>query len=409
MTFPYMTQRIKRQPLATVLLFGLNFVAALLLCILHISSIRLNEQIDAVYDNATITCQVSNITGTQTDDLRLPEWVIRVFMGKSSVPNSSGVSYGDDEDAERFRTYISDVYAKVSIKGQFYGNTIYVVGITDLEAERALQEEYGCYIEWQEPFDDTIFSGTDAYCIVPETMLPALSEPENIGISFQSADQTVTKELLVVGTHTGMTNVIYCPWEITTQINQELDGAIHAEAITAVLRDSRAVPEFWEKAAGNYFVEPNAKGELTVWEESPVYNHFPFALLVNDDVLEETVSRLQNNLSIFRLCTTAIIVLSLILGLVVGHLIVRQRIKTLALQRILGQSNGYIFAETWLELTVITAVGIIAGMGASCVLGVREYPWGALAASLIFYVIGTASAIYLILRTDLIRSIKEDA
>ena len=248
-------------------------MAALLLCLLHISSIRLNEQIDAVYDNAAITCQVSNITGTQTDDLRLPEWVIRLFMGKSSVPNSSGVSYGDDEDAARFRTYISDVYAKASIKGQFSGNTVDVVGITDSEAERALQEEYGCYIEWQEPFDDTIFSGTEACCIVPQTMLPALSEPVNIEISFQSSDQTVAKELLVVGTHTGISNVIYCPWEITTQINQELDGSIHADAIAAVLRDSRAVPEFWEEAAGKYFVEPNGKGELTVWEKSPVYNH----------------------------------------------------------------------------------------------------------------------------------------
>ena len=148
---------------------------------------------------------------------------------------------------------------------------------------------------------------------------------------------------------------------------------------------------------------------MTVWEDSPVYNHFPFALLVNDDVLEQTVSGLQNNLSIFRLCTTAIVALSLILGLVAGHLIVRQRIKTLALQRILGQSNGYIFAETWLELTAITAVGIIAGMGAGWLVGVRAYPWGALAASLIFYVIGIASAIYSIVRTDLIQSIKEDA
>ena len=409
MIFPYTMQRIKRQPLAAVLLFGLNFVAALLLCILHISSIRLSEQIDAVYDNTAITCQVSNITGTQTDDLRLPEWVIRVFMGKSSVPNSSGVSYRDDEDAERFRTYISEVYAKVSVKGQFCGNQVNVVGITDMEAERALQEEYGCYIDWQASFGDSIFSGADAYCIVPETMLPALSEPESIEIRFQSAEQTVTKELLVVGTHTGIDNAIYCPWEITTQINQELDGAIHADAITAVLRDSRAVPAFWEEAAGKYFVEPNAKGELTVWEDSPVYNHFPYALLVNDDVLEQTVSGLQNNLSIFRLCTTAIVALSLILGLVAGHLIVRQRIKTLALQRILGQSNGYIFAETWLELTAITAVGIIAGMGAGWLVGVRAYPWGALAASLIFYVIGIASAIYSIVRTDLIQSIKEDA
>lgn len=409
MAFPYMTQRIKRQPLAAILLFALNFVAALLLCILHTSSIRQNAQIDEVYENTTVTCQVSNLTGTQTDDLNLREWVIRLFMGNSSVPNSNDANYLADGTMELFRSYLSDVYAKVSIRGQYRGTTIHVVGITDIEADRALQEEYGCFVEWKEQYDDTIFSEAEAYCLIPKAMLSDLSETECIEITVQSKDQTVTKELQVVGTHTGPDNAIYCPWSIATQINQEIDGMIHADSISAVFLDSRTISDFWEEAASHYFVEPNAKGELTIWEESPVYNHFPYALLVNDDVLQETVSRLQNNLSIFRLCTTAIIVLSLILGLVIGHLIVRQRIKTLALQRILGQSNGYIFAETWLELTAITAVGIIAGMGASCVVGIRECPWGALAASLIFYVIGIASAIYSILRTDLIRSIKEDA
>lgn len=409
MTFPYMMRRIKRQPLAAVLLFGLNFTTALLLCILHVSIIRLNEQIDDVYDNAIITCQVSNIAGTQTDDLHLPEWVIRLFLGKFSVPNSSGVSYRDDEDAGRFLAYISDVYAKVSIRGQYCANVVNVVGLTDIEADRTLQEEYGCNIEWQEGYDDTIFFGRKAYCLVPETLLPALSETEIIEISFLSSDETVKKDLLVVGTHTGAENVIYCPWSITTQINQEIHGAIHADSITAALRDSREISEFWEEAAGKYFVEPNGKGELTVWEESPVYDHFPYALLINDDVLEETVSMLQNNLSIFRLCTAAIIGLSLVLGLVVGHLIVRQRVKALALQRILGQSNGYIFAESWLELTAVTVFGIIAGMGASCLMNVRDFPWEVLLASLIFYILGIASAVFSILRTDLIRSIKEDA
>lgn len=139
MMFPYMTQRIRRKPLAAILLFLLNFAAALLMCILHVSSIRMYEEIDLVYENATVTCQVSNITGTQVDDLFLPEWVVRMFLGKEGIPNSEGTSFSMDEDAERFRTYIDDVYAKVSIKGKYNGAYIDVVGITDPAAARALQ------------------------------------------------------------------------------------------------------------------------------------------------------------------------------------------------------------------------------------------------------------------------------
>ncbi len=410
MTFPYMLQRIKRRPVATFLLLGLNFIAALLLCLLHISSNRLNCQIDSVYENAVITCQVSNLTGTQTDDLRLPEWIIRIFLGKENVPNSSGVFYSDEENAAKFRSYISDVYVKVSVKGKLQGSNVEVVGITSLKADRALQEEFGCYIDWKEPFDETIFSGADAYCIVPKSLLSAFTEQDSIVLSFKRTGQEpVTKEFLIVGTHTGKDNTIYCPWSITTEINQEIDGTLHADSITAVLSNSRSVPVFWENAACHYFVEPNAKGELTVWEESHVYDYFPYALLVNDDMLEETVSELQNNLLVFRLCTVTIVVLSLILGFVVGHLIVRQRTKTLALQRILGQSNGNIFAETYLELTSVTAAGIITGIGTGWLIGIKDFPWDALATSFVFYTIGIASAVCSILRTDLIRSAKEDA
>lgn len=409
MIFPYITQRIRRKPLAAVLLFLLNFATALLMCILHVSSIRMYEQIDQVYENATVTCQVSNITGTQVDDLFLPEWVVRMFLGKEGVPNSEGISYSMDENAERFRTYIDDVYAKVSIKGTYNGAKIKVVGITDRAADRALQPEYGCEITWKEGYDDDIFSGTDACCLISETMLPALAGAESLSVSFSDDERTTTKELRVVGTFTGSEDAIYCPWIITAQINQEIRGAVHANSIGAVFRDNRAIPAFWQEVASGYFVEPNAKGELTPWETSPIYSSFPFALLINDDVLEETVSRLEHNLTVFRLCTTAMIALSLILGFVVAHLIVRQRVKALALQRVLGQSNGSIFAETWLELTAATAAGIAVGTGICLLTGIRDFPWRALLASLGCYMIGTASAIFFIVRTDLIRSIKEDA
>lgn len=409
MVFPYMTQRIARRPLAAILLLSLNLVAALLMCILHTGALEMTSRIDEVYDNTSIICQVSNLTGTQTEGLDLPEWVIRLFMGNSNVPNASGVTYLNDESMEQFRSYISDVHAKVSVPGQYMSVNISLIGVTDPGVERTLQEEFGGIL-WDEGYDDAVFSGEEALCIVPENVRSGLPpETEYIDLVFWANEQPFTQELRIVGSYTGADTAFYCPWSITTRLNQQIDGHLHANSIYATLKDSRKTGEFLENAAGNFFVEPNPKGEQTLWPDSAAYVYYPFALLVNNAVLEETVAGLKNNIRIFRLCTAAITVLSLILGFVIGHLIVRQRTKNLALQRILGQSNGYIFAESWLELTAVTLVGMAAGTALGWIFGGKEFPWAALAASLAFYATGFASAIFSILHTDLIRSIKEDA
>lgn len=409
MRFPYMLRRIRRQPLAAALLFALNFVSALLLCILSSSSQKLTRQIDEVYENAVVTCQVSNLTGTKTEDMNLPQWVVRLFVGDDAIPGNENISYSDAEQAEAFLAFLDEVYIKTSISASYLGSKVTLVGISDLQAERALQAKFDGDVQWYEGYDSSIFSGSEDCCLVPASLLREQPELEEITLHVKSNGQEVDRTLQIVGTYTGSSSSFYCPWNVAAQIERTLEGAVHADAVTAVLRDSRSSEEFLNGAAANYFVPPNTTGEKTPWEGVSMYSYYPYALLINDDVLRETVSGLEGNVLIFRLCTAAIVVLSLLLGLVVGHLIVRQRVKALALSRVLGQSNRHIFAETWLELAIATALGIAVGIGAGALFAGGGLPWLPLLASLIFYLVSFASAIFAILHTDLIRSIKEDA
>lgn len=114
--------------IAAALLFALNFVAALLLCILNSSSERLAKQIDEVYENAVITCQVSNLTGTQTEDLSLPQWVVHLFMGNAGVPGTEHINFSNDAVAAAFRAYLSAVYAKTAIRATHLGTNVTLVG-----------------------------------------------------------------------------------------------------------------------------------------------------------------------------------------------------------------------------------------------------------------------------------------
>lgn len=408
MRFPYMMRRIKRQPLAAALLFALNFVAALLLCILNSSSERLVRQIDEVYENAVITCQVSNLTGTQTEDMSLPQWVVHLFMGSAGIPGTEHINFSNGEKTAAFRSYLSVVYAKTAMRATHLGSSVTLVGLSDLQAERALQPKFDGEVQWFSGYDASIFSGAEDCCLVPASLLREQPELEEIRLLVRANDQEAERTLQIAGTYIGSSSSYYCPWNVAAQLELAVDHTVHADAITAVLRDSRTADEFRNGAAAEFFVPPNTTGERTPWEGTSMYSYYPYALLVNDDILRETVSGLEGNVLIFRLCTAAIVVLSLLLGLVVGHLIVRQRVKALALSRVLGQSNRYIFAETWMELAIATTLGIAAGVGASFLFAGCAFPWQPLLASLVFYLIGFASAIIAILRTDLIRSIKED-
>ena len=39
-------------------------------------------RIEEVYDNLEVRCSVTNLTGTQSDQLNLPDWVLRLFDGE---------------------------------------------------------------------------------------------------------------------------------------------------------------------------------------------------------------------------------------------------------------------------------------------------------------------------------------
>ena len=404
--FPYMMQRIKRQPLAVALLFLLNFVAALLLCILHGGSQQMSRRIGNVYQNAKVSCYVSNLTGTQSDGLTIPEWVIHLFVEKDKIPGSSGVNYSNDGDTAFFQSYLEEVQVKTVLTGQCQGGQVQVAGITGLAAEPALLPESGCTVTWQAPYDETIFSQPTAYCLLPAGMQSALTGEGTIQVIL-SAEEGQTMEFLPVGTHTGPASTIYCAWQTAAELSLETEGTIRASAISATFRDSSQISTFWASVGSHYFAEPNAQGRPTPWEDSMRYTYYPFSLVILDDMVEDTIARLENNLLVYRLCTAALVVLTPALNLVGGQLVVRNRVRILA--RCSGSS-----ASQWTDFCrdLVGAGRRSRGRPGRRAGGRRihgAFPWVPLSIALAFSLAGISSAIGAILHRDLVKVMKEDA
>ena len=78
MTPYFFKQMRKRTGLClVVVLTALAF--SLALCMLQRSRDQMAARIEEVYDNLEVRCSVTNLTGTQSDRLNLPEWVLRLF------------------------------------------------------------------------------------------------------------------------------------------------------------------------------------------------------------------------------------------------------------------------------------------------------------------------------------------
>ena len=159
MTPYFFKQMRKRTGLClVVVLTALAF--SLALCMLQRSRDQMAARIEEVYDNLEVRCSVTNLTGTQSDRLNLPEWVLRLF--------TTGMTTGNFQEDGLFTPYVRDVQVRSTVYCTQPGGTVphALSGITGLAADSALQPDSGCTILWREGFDASVFQGR-GYSLLP--------------------------------------------------------------------------------------------------------------------------------------------------------------------------------------------------------------------------------------------------
>ncbi len=399
MRFPYLLQRLRRSPMPYLLTFTVSLAMALLLGLLALGDVRLSRKIDEVYQNTTVTCDVTNLTGTQADHLQLPAWVLRLLLGEKGP--DMGPDYKANPLEARFQDYLIGGQAKLTLSAVYHGNAVSLIGITGLSADTMLRVENGCVITWREGYDGAVFSKEADACLVPEGWVT--EEEETLSLSLADGE-ALSLTLKIAGTYHGELEAVYCPFASAMRWSMESQGMILADSASATFLDCRKIDEFWAVCGSLYFAAPNAKGTPTPWEGNAVYAAYPFALTINDSTLRQTVGSLQKNRELSQLCRLVITALAAVLSFVKSFLLIRQREKALALQCVMGCGKRSIFLESWAEDSIPALLGL--GLGAAISGLLCRPPVSSVILTLASGVIGAALAILTFLQRDLIKALK---
>lgn len=395
MIFPYLRNRMRRRWRMCVFVFLIVWISSLLLCGMYMGERSMEAKIDDVYDSAIVTCAVTNLTGTQSDHLKLPTWVVELFR----EPTEDTVHIPENS----FLDYVTDVQFKVSMKGESDWQDVNVVGITSLSADPAFRTEEH-EVLWLGDYGESVFRSEEAVCVVSEDIYQGIYEGEDgtyLPVEVHGRynyDVTSDMNLKIVGICTGKQNTVYCPWNIASGLFISVNGKISADCIQATIINNRKIEEFEERCVRKYFAAVDPYGVPLEWTDSPMYDTYPYAFAVYDDTLNQTVESLQQNQRTFRFCRIVITVLTMGFGFVVGNLSTKRRQNEIALQYVLGLSVPRIFAEAWLEHLVVSSIGLAAFIAPAWIVFPAMLPWSNLLIAFAANNMGAAIAVCQVLR-----------
>ena len=281
---------------------------------------------------------------------------------------------------------------------------ITVCGITSGE------QVMGNGITWLDSTEEMSLLSAERICIIPASMsvngklpqmLKFLFVHQDIGMNGELITHEYELELKVAGTHQGDEGIIHCPYSVMKGIYGQLDRKTEVDFITAVLADNDLLIEAREEAR-YWFPEPDLSGAKIPWRFGS-YTYYPYALRIDDSQLRSLEETLENSLTINKICTTLVFLLSAGAGFFIGFLMVRSRKREIALMRTLGTPGRSIYAGLATEQMLCVLLGVILGGGA--------FFWQPAGQLLIFagiYFAGLTVALLVFLRKNLLTTIKED-
>ncbi len=383
-------RRLRRMPVPAlgVLLFAA--ILAITLCGLQKSNEEEVIKYQETYQAIPVDFMVTNLSGTKSTNLKIPSMLVEGF--------ETGLG--------RFVTDLQKVCSH-SIRGQH--SDYLLVGITSTGLSPELWPENGSDIQWSEGYDESVFTGNTPVCLVPDGM--AVSKDEETEKAYVELDFTdpglddpieYACKLWVIGTYKGGDgNAIYCPFSVCKQVYSELSEEFFVQAMRATLVNNDDLEEL-RNSSKWWFAEPNPLGEKTPWGQCG-YQYYPFALDINDDLLQQVSETLQRSITTNKICSVLVLCLSATAGLLIGFLMVRSRKREIALMRTMGTRNSSIFFGFALEQLLCFGLGIAFGGAYN---GWQPTSQLGILAGVFFA--GLTSALLIFLRKNLMTTIKED-
>lgn len=383
---------------------GFALIVALVLCGLNAANEAEIDNYNVTRKTIPVTISIQSLTGDDADP-EIDGYIADLFMGD--------YSFG-------LQQYLSEVrvltnYPINTINGAETERMI--IGMTSVNCAPELLPVTDSHIIWRDGYDETIFATDAMVCVVPDgTDLdadPSTPEQEldlyfcynvhkfdNAGNSYYELKE-YTCRLTVVGTYISsfVTDAIYCPYPVVNTVQLRMQIALNAfttvRSVGGVLADNDRLEEFRTKAY-SYFAQPDPiGGGNSILAE--------YALHIDDEALMKAQTVLSNSITINRISTLLVFILSAGTGFFLGFLMIRSRKREIILMRTLGKANGAIYLEFAAEQMLRVILG--------AAIGGAVFLWQPVERLLLFvaiYFVGLSAALLLFLHTNLLASMKEE-
>lgn len=416
----YAINRMKRGIKGCIALTLLSLSFVLFLCLLNDSIIKKEHQLNEVYKNLDVECVVSNLRGTQTDNLYIKDYIVSLFLSDEST-------FLGIKDEIPFSSYIKDLKLKLTLKYELLSegqevlipnifNASNLIGLTQLSTDNKFVQESNAAITYFGNNTDSLLVSDQTVCIVSADQYQTLPKDDEgncylrlaVGDSGYSEDVFTEQQLKVVGTYKGDSRNIYCPWEIIKALSVKITGTIHADSLSFSVKDNRQLDTFKELLA-RYFTYVDITGIVKEYTASDVLTSYEYAITVYDDIMNKTVSRIKDNIDVLEILRPVVIIISLLIGFLASFLFVRNRKQEFAVMRSLGMKKGMVFGETFIEQLFLGIIGTALGLIAYYVWYHFEImpPWGSIIAFLLCYMIGSCIVVYWITNMKVMALMKE--
>ncbi len=336
-------------PAMGVLLFAA--ILSAVLCGLEMANLAEQEKYEETYRTISVEATITNLSGTKYTGLQISSIFTELF-----------------EENGDLGSYVTDLQ-KVStraIDGKYADHLL--CGITSTVLSPELSPDNGTTITWNQGYGAEIFATDRLACLIPQGMTPEKDEEtgeQYVELHFEhwkdiGQINEYNCRLTVVGTYAGGSGkTVYAPYSVCAQAYRELGDFMYVQAFRVTLKNNGDLEAFRE-AAKDWFAEPNPLGKETPWD-NPLYSHYPFALDINDELLQRSAATLQNSITVNRVCTVLVLCLSAGAGLLIGFLMVRSRKREIALMRTMGTPRFSIYGGFALEQMLCFIAGIALG------------------------------------------------
>lgn len=401
-------RRCVRQPLTCLAAILFTAILTVILCFLHLSQEEEMQNLTNTYYNTPITFEVCWLDGSRLYDSAPASGHFADLM--------PGLFLGNGWYQSEMKNMIKDLELRMSsIRGtepeemgrKYPGTDIYrlfgwdMVGITSADAAKDQPAQFNERIEWEEGYDESIFQTDQFVCIVPSYY----EGPEDaVTLDFDRGNgKVLTRTFQIVGRYTEENNYnMYCPYATAEKIYLLLSKPKELELISGKLSNNDDLEQFKE-AAAEWFAIPNPDGEPTPWDNPFGYESYPLAMDIDDSQLVGLMEEMEKSMTINRIASTLVFILSAGAGFLTGFLMIRSRKREIGLMRTLGTSNGIVCAELALEQVLCVAAGVV--LGGSYTL------WAPAEKLAIFagvYFVGLFAALLVFVRINLLATMKED-